>query len=99
MIFGENLLALLVLALGGALAAGNLLALVRPREPLAEDADEDEVLERAPLGRSLAMIALGLIAAIWALASLASGGDDDPGDGAAADASTAGIVLVAADHT
>ena len=83
MIFGENLLALLVLALGGALAAGNLLALVRPRVPGADD-DED-LLERAPLGRSLAMIAFGLVAAIWALASLISGSDDadDGSDGAA----------------
>ena len=78
MIFGENLLALLVLALGGALAAGNLLALIRPRVP--SDDDTEDVLEQAPLGRSLAMIAFGLIAAIWALASLISGGGDEPVD-------------------
>ena len=83
MIFGENLLALLVLALGGALAAGNLLALMRPRVP--EEDDGEDLLERAPLGRSLAMIAFGLVAAIWALASLVSGGDDtDDSDDAAA---------------
>ena len=82
MIFGENLLALLVLALGGALAAGNLLALIRPRVP--NEDDTEDLLEQAPLGRSLAMIAFGLIAAIWALASLISGGDDEPVDEMAA---------------
>jgi len=75
MIFGENLLALLVLAIGAALAFGNLMALIRPRTP--DQVGEGE-LPRPPLGRSLAMIALGLLAAIWALASLASA--DDNGD-------------------
>ena len=74
MIFGENLLALLVLAIGAALAFGNLMALIRPR-PHDEVADDE--LERPPLGRSLAMIALGLLAAIWALASLASADSAD----------------------
>ena len=76
MIFGENLLALLVLAIGAALAFGNLMALIRPRD--ADQIGEDE-LARPPLGRSLAMIAFGLVAAIWALASLITAeSDDDP---------------------
>ena len=74
MIFGENLLALLVLALGAALAFGNFMALVRPRGP--DQVGEGE-LERPPLGRSLAMIALGLLATIWALASLATADDTE----------------------
>jgi hypothetical protein len=62
---GDNLLAWVMLALGGALACGNLMALVRPpREP------REGELSRAPVGRSLFMGALGLIAAIWALATL-----------------------------
>ena len=73
MIFGENLLALLVLALGGALAIGNALALLRPRPP---EPGDDAPLERPPLARSLLMIAFGLIAAIWALASLATDSDE-----------------------
>ncbi len=73
MIFGENLLALLVLALGGALAVGNALALVRPRPTDELAADE---LARPPLARSLLMIAIGLLAAVWAVASLMSA--DDP---------------------
>jgi hypothetical protein len=65
---GEDLLAYLVLALGGALAAGNLLALVRPPEQRKEGD-----LDRAPVGRSLVMGLVGLVAAIWAIASLVSG--------------------------
>ncbi len=62
---GENLLAWVVLALGGALACGNALALLRPpRQPRQGE------LTRAPVGRSLVMGAVGLIAAIWALATL-----------------------------
>ena len=45
--------------------AGNALALLRP----PGQAREGE-LSRAPLGRSLVMIAIGLVAAVWALASL-----------------------------
>jgi hypothetical protein len=58
-------LPLFVLALGGALFVGNVLALVRP----PDDAKEGD-LERAPRGRSLVMAAVGLVAAIWALATL-----------------------------
>lgn len=62
---GDNLLAWLLLALGGALAVGNAMALVRP--PRTAKPGE---LGRAPLGRSAIMIAVGSLAAIWALASL-----------------------------
>lgn len=65
---GEDLLPFLVLAIGGALAVGNGLALVRP----PRDAKPGE-LTRAPVGRSVTMLVVGLIAAIWALASLTSG--------------------------
>lgn len=65
---GENLLAWLVLALGGALAVGTTLALVRPP---GEAAEGD--LARPPLARSLVMIAVGSVAAVWALASLIAG--------------------------
>ncbi len=62
---GNDLLAYLMLALGGALALGNGLALVRPPR---EEREGD--LARAPVGRSVLMASVGLIAAIWALASL-----------------------------
>jgi hypothetical protein len=68
MFLGEDLLAWLVLALGGALAAGSLMALVRP-----PDQPRDGDLASAPLGRSVVMIAVGAVAAIWALASLIAG--------------------------
>jgi hypothetical protein len=63
---GDDLLTWLVLALGGALFAGNLLALVKPPPP------QDGDLEKAPVGRSVLMGVIGLVAAIWALASLLS---------------------------
>lgn len=66
MFLGEDLLAWLVLALGGALAVGNLLALVRPPQGRRDEGD----LETAPVARTLAMGAVGLVAALWALASL-----------------------------
>jgi hypothetical protein len=65
---GDDLLPLLVLALGAAMAVGNGLALVRP--PAKREEGE---LEQAPLARSVAMMAIGVVAAIWALASLVAG--------------------------
>ncbi|HVM67617.1 MAG TPA: hypothetical protein VMU14_22275 [Acidimicrobiales bacterium] len=62
---GNDLLAWLVLAFGGALLVGNGLALIRPPEE-AEGSD----LQRAPLGRTFVMMVVGAIAAIWSLASL-----------------------------
>jgi hypothetical protein len=62
---GDQLLPLLVLALGAAMLVGNGLALLRPPEKPKEGE-----LERAPIGRSVAMMAIGLVAAVWALASL-----------------------------
>lgn len=64
MLLGDDLLPWMLLAFGGALAVGFSLALVRPPEGQTE---------KPPLGRSVVMIAVGAIAAIWALASLASG--------------------------
>ncbi len=69
MFLGEDLLAWLVLAFGGALFVGNALAIVRPP---AKQLDETN-LERAPVVRSAVYAGIGLVAAIWALASLVSG--------------------------
>ena len=68
MFLGEDLLAWLVLAIGGALCVGNVLALVRPPE-----APKEGELERAPIGRSVVMAVLGGLAAVWALGSLIAG--------------------------
>lgn len=83
MFLGENLLPYLVLAMGAALAVGNLLALLVPRESstVVTSADDDDELtghagesggdlERPPVGRSLLMILVGTLAALWAIASL-----------------------------
>ena len=67
MFLGDQLLAYLVLALGGAMFVGNGLAVVRPP---AQRREGD--LDRAPVGRSVTMAAVGLVAAVWAIASLAS---------------------------
>ena len=67
MLLGDDLLPLLVLAFGAAMAVGSALALVRP----PQDRKEGE-LDKAPLGRSVVMIVVGAIAAVWALASLTS---------------------------
>jgi hypothetical protein len=69
MFLGDDLLAWLTLAVGGALFAGNLLAVVRPPQRQLEETN----LERAPVVRSLLFAGIGLVAALWALASLVSG--------------------------
>jgi hypothetical protein len=66
MFLGENLLAYLVLALGGALAVGNILALIKPPPTAKSEGD----LAKAPVTRSVVMAAVGALAAAWSLASL-----------------------------
>ena len=68
MLLGDDLLPLLVLAFGAAMAVGSGLALVRPP---AQRGDGE--LERPPLARSLTMIAIGVVASLWAIASLDAG--------------------------
>jgi len=62
---GDDLIPYLVLAIGGALLAGNVAAILKPP---AKRGDDD--LDQAPLARSVVMAVLGAIAALWALASL-----------------------------
>jgi hypothetical protein len=69
MFLGEDLLQWLLLALGGALFAGNLMAVLRPPDRQRDEGN----LERAPVARSLIYAGLGLVAAVWALATLISG--------------------------
>ena len=68
MLLGDDLLPLLVLAFGAAMVVGSVLALVRPPQQ-----HDDGDLARPPLGRSVGMIVIGAIAALWALASLLVG--------------------------
>jgi len=67
LLLGDNLLAYVVLAVGGALFVGNGLALVRPPGQL----DQGD-LRRAPVTRTVVMMVVGAVAALWALASLLS---------------------------
>lgn len=66
---GADFLAWMVLALGAAMAFGNLIALVRPPAARRDDSD----LERPPLVRSLIFIGVGAVAAVWALLTLVAG--------------------------
>ena len=66
MFLGPDLIPFLMLALGAALFVVNGLAMLKPRpQPL-----NDNELQRAPIGRSLLMVVVGLIASVWALATL-----------------------------
>ena len=67
MFLGEDILVWLVLAFGGAMCVGNVLAIVKPPQKAAEGS-----LTQAPRSRSLAMAAVGFVAALWALLSLIS---------------------------
>jgi hypothetical protein len=64
---GEDILVWLVLAFGGAMCVGNVLAIIKPPQKVAEGS-----LPHAPRSRSLAMAAVGFIAALWSLLSLVS---------------------------
>ncbi len=64
---GDDLLAYLALALGGALFVGNIAAIIKP----PSDPNKRGVT-RPPIGRSLLFGGIGLFVAVWALATLLS---------------------------
>ena len=66
MFLGEDILAWMVIALGGAMFAGNVAALIRPPKQ-RRDAND---LTKAPIFRSVVMATIGATTTIWALASL-----------------------------
>lgn len=67
LLLGDDLLPLMLLALGGAMAVGSFAALVRP------PAARQSAGERAPRGRTIFFGLLGTVVAVWALASLVAG--------------------------
>lgn len=69
MFLGEDLVVWLLLALGGALFVGNVMAMLRPPEQPREAAD----LRAAPMWRSLTMAVLGFVVAVIALGALVVG--------------------------
>ena len=68
MFLGDDLIPYLVLAFGGALLVGNVGAMLRPRQPADGGAPA-----RAPARRAVPLALVGLVAAIWALATLMAG--------------------------
>lgn len=66
---GHDLLTWLVLALGAAMLAGNVAALMRPPQQR-----NGASVREAPRGRSIAYIVLGALITTWALATLLSRG-------------------------
>ena len=66
MFLGKDLIVWMLLALGGALFVGNVMALVRP--PVAPRAEGD--LDHAPRSRSIGMAVIGLVVALAALGAL-----------------------------
>lgn len=66
MFLGDKLIVWLLLALGGALFVGNVMALVRPPAVHKEETD----LEVAPRSRSITMAAVGFVVMVAALAGL-----------------------------
>lgn len=69
-LLGDDFFAWVILALGGALLVGNVMALVRPPERAKKGKTD---LEKAPVARSVTMAALGALATVWALATLIAG--------------------------
>lgn len=61
---GEDFFPWMVLAIGAAMVVGNLLALLRPPEDRPEGPP--------PVTRAVVMVVIGLVGAIWGLASLLS---------------------------
>ena len=68
---GDDLLPLLLLAFGGAMAVGSFGALVRPPSKALDDGEPE--LREAPRARTIGFGVMGLIIAVWALASLVAG--------------------------
>jgi xanthosine utilization system XapX-like protein len=72
--FYDEVLRELFIAIGAALFVGNLFALLRRRAPAsANPAEDGDTLRRAPVGRTIVYMALGLLMAFWGVASLLAG--------------------------
>ena len=68
--FYDEVLRELLVAVGAALFVGNLLALLRRRAP-APGEGEVETLPQAPVARTVVYLLIGLVVAVWGVASLA----------------------------
>ena len=71
--FYDEVLRELLVAMGGALFVGNLMALLRRRAPAAvrpPDSEGSEALPEAPLARTVPYLVIGFVVALWGIASL-----------------------------
>ena len=82
MLGGPDIITYLLLALGGALAVGNLAALINPEGPRKRPQGRSDIppppgapseQAKPKAGRSLVMVAVGTVIVIWAIASLIGG--------------------------
>ena len=75
--FYDEVLRELLVAMGGALFVGNLMALMRRRAPARVRAprpdDDGHALAEAPLARTVAYLVIGFVVALWGIASLVAG--------------------------
>ncbi|WP_419918444.1 hypothetical protein [Candidatus Poriferisocius sp.] len=73
---GPDIITYLLLALGGALAVGNLAALINPqgaRRPQPDRSGGNGEAATPRVGRSVVMIVVGMVIVVWAIASLIGG--------------------------
>ncbi|HEV3362581.1 MAG TPA: hypothetical protein VG795_00305 [Acidimicrobiia bacterium] len=69
--FYDEVLRELLVAVGAALFVGNLMALIRRRAPASVARTEDgQAVTRAPVARTVTFMVMGLVVALWGLASL-----------------------------
>ena len=72
--FYDEVLRELLVAMGAALFVGNLMALIRRRAPAPPAQSEDgHALQQAPVARTVLYLVIGLVIAVWGIASLAAG--------------------------
>ena len=75
--FYDEVLRELLVAMGGALFVGNLMALLRRRAPApvrrTGTDHEGQPLAEAPLARTVAYLVIGFVVAFWGIASLLAG--------------------------
>jgi hypothetical protein len=74
LLLGDDFFPWMILAFGAAMVVGNVFALVRPPKPSPDEGESSgsrsEPSQRPPLVRSAVMIAVGLAASAWSLATL-----------------------------
>jgi len=74
--FYDEVLRELLVAMGGALFVGNLMALLRRRAPApltGSESEDGHALPEAPLARTITYLVIGFVVAVWGIASLATG--------------------------